>query len=258
MVKDKVKVALCQLKSSGGEEGGVARIVESIRRAGKRGCDIVCFSESLMGGIIPVNSAKVKSIQEACGLAGVWCILTENFMEKGRVHKMALLIGRDGKIKGRYRKVFLCGDHRLVEPGRKFPVFETDFGKIGIAICWDVSFSRPFVSMVRRGAKIIFCPMLWQAETWIHRTRFREIERRLLESILLARASENLVYMAFVNEYDPGLDDLIPFTAVADPHRIIRQLYGREGTIYINLDLRELQKIRRKYKALYEKEVHSL
>jgi len=76
----------------------------------------------------------------------------------------AALVGRDGGVVGIYRKVHPVAhiDTTVLEdgvtPGAEFPVFECDFGRIGIQICWDMSYADGFAALARKGAQIVVWP----------------------------------------------------------------------------------------------------
>ena len=46
-----------------------------------------------------------------------------------------------------------------VTPGDALPVFETDFGTIGMMICWDVTFPEAARTLAKQGAEVIFLPI---------------------------------------------------------------------------------------------------
>jgi predicted amidohydrolase len=74
---------------------------------------------------------------------------------------VAVLYDRQGKIQGVYEKIQLP-DSETEEgavPGSTFPVFTTDFGKIGILICWDSFFPEISRILALNGAEILFCPI---------------------------------------------------------------------------------------------------
>jgi predicted amidohydrolase len=81
-----------------------------------------------------------------------------------RYSNAALLMGRDGKVAGIYRKVHPTTDlkYELLEggmtPGTDFPVFDCDFGRIGIQICFDVCYSDGWETLAKKGAEIVFLP----------------------------------------------------------------------------------------------------
>jgi predicted amidohydrolase len=79
----------------------------------------------------------------------------------GKAYDTAVLIDRQGRIAGKYRKVHLP----LAEveggetPGSEYPVFDTDFGRIGILICWDIFFPEAVRILRLEGANIVFVPI---------------------------------------------------------------------------------------------------
>jgi predicted amidohydrolase len=64
-------------------------------------------------------------------------------------------------------------------PGNSFPVFDTDFGKIGILICWDYAFPEIPRALALNGAEILFCPIAGDvrgADTWKIIARSRAVD----------------------------------------------------------------------------------
>ena len=93
---------------------------------------------------------------------------------------MAVLIGPDGEVAGKYRKVTLpTGEvERGVAPGDDYPVFETRFGKVGMMVCYDGFFPEVARELTNRGAEVIAWPV-WGCNPQLAR----------------ARAAENHVYL---------------------------------------------------------------
>jgi predicted amidohydrolase len=77
------------------------------------------------------------------------------------VYNSAVLLGPDGQLLGKYRKV--CLPHGEVEkgiaPGHDYPVFETKFGKVGMMICYDGFFPEVARELSNRGAEVIAWPV---------------------------------------------------------------------------------------------------
>ena len=77
------------------------------------------------------------------------------------VYNVAALLGPDGKLIGKYRKV--CLPHREIEqgvtPGNDYPVFQTQFGKVGMMVCYDGFFPEVARELTNRGAEIIAWPV---------------------------------------------------------------------------------------------------
>jgi len=97
------------------------------------------------------------------------------------VYNTAVLIDRSGNLVGKYRKVYL--PYNEVEDGLTqgdyYPVFQTDFGKIGMMVCYDSEFPDPARALALQGAEIILLP-IWGAD----------------ELLVRARAYENAVFLA--------------------------------------------------------------
>ena len=76
------------------------------------------------------------------------------------VYNTAVLIDRHGSVAGEYRKVYLPREEIEggLTPGQALPVFETDFGRIGMMICWDSEYVDPARALALRGAEIVFVP----------------------------------------------------------------------------------------------------
>ncbi|MDO8544642.1 MAG: carbon-nitrogen hydrolase family protein [Opitutaceae bacterium] len=103
-----------------------------------------------------------------------------NEREKHQVFNVAVLIGPDGRVAGKYRKVALPRTEieAGVSPGREYPVFETRFGKLGMMVCYDGFFPEVARELSNRGAEVIAWPV-WGCNPELAR----------------ARACENHVYL---------------------------------------------------------------
>jgi predicted amidohydrolase len=79
----------------------------------------------------------------------------------------AVLLDRKGKVAGIYRKVFPVAsrDKDVLEggvtPGRDFPVFDCDFGRVGIQICFDFAFDEGWEVLDRKGAELV----IWSTQS---------------------------------------------------------------------------------------------
>jgi predicted amidohydrolase len=77
------------------------------------------------------------------------------------IYNVAVLIGPDGKVVGKYRKVCLPRDEVFggIAPGCDYPVFPTRFGKVGMMVCYDVFFPEVARELSNRGAEVIAWPV---------------------------------------------------------------------------------------------------
>lgn len=82
----------------------------------------------------------------------------------GAYYNTAFVIGEDGEIIGKYRKVHvpqlpLWEERTYFAPGDTgFPVFKTKSAVIGVQICWDVFFPEGFRILALKGAQVVFAP----------------------------------------------------------------------------------------------------
>jgi predicted amidohydrolase len=81
----------------------------------------------------------------------------------------AVLLDRAGKVSGVYNKVYpYWAEFDLAEPvgvGRDVPVFQTDFGRLGLAICFDVNFPEVWQRLADQGAELVIWPSAYSAGT---------------------------------------------------------------------------------------------
>ena len=96
------------------------------------------------------------------------------------IYNTAVLMGPDGSLIGKYRKVCLPPGEAAkgIAPGKDYPVFDTALGRIGLMVCYDGFFPEVARELTNRGAEIIAWPV------WGCNPRLAE-----------ARACENHVYL---------------------------------------------------------------
>jgi predicted amidohydrolase len=88
------------------------------------------------------------------------------------VYNVAALLGPDGKLAGKYRKVCLPRSEieAGVAPGSDYPVFDTRFGKLGLMVCYDGFFPEVARELSNRGADVIAWPV-WGCNPMLARGR---------------------------------------------------------------------------------------
>jgi len=240
-------IALAQIKYFDiSSRNNVEKIKKYIRLAKKRKADIVCFPESCVHktSILHKNHKLINEIKEECKKNNIWCIITEDIKIKNKPYNVALLIDRNGKIRGNYKKIHLYGDN--VNPGNKIKVFNTDFAKIGIAICWDLAFPYLFKKMKKEGAEIVFCPAQWWYDSISHEEKHEVRELKILQSLLRVRAYENVYFVTLCN---PVMDSKyqISYSAIASPTGILSEIVKKEGLITAKLNLNKIKELQSHY-----------
>lgn len=205
-MKNQFKIALAQISCrQGDKKENIRRIEQKATEARQEGADLVIFPELSLTGYtmrdqiydlaetIPGPSTTV--LEQLARKTHTHLVFgMPELTQKGRatIYNTSVLVGPRGFI-GRYRKIYLpthsvFEEKRYFRPGYRPAVFETDLGKIGLIICYDVFF--PEVSRLTRleGAEIIVCI---SASPSTRRTYF--------EILTKARAIENTVFVAYVN-----------------------------------------------------------
>jgi len=215
-MKEKFKVALAQISCKKGDKTeNMRKIQDEVAKAKKQGAGLVVFPElSLTGYIlrdqiyelaetIPGHSTTVlEKLAKKTGTYIIFGMPELSEKTQATVHNTAVLIGPDGFI-GKYHKMYLpthsvFEEKRYFRPGYQTSVFETELGKIGLIICYDIFF--PEVSRLTRlkGAQLIVCISASPA------TR-----RTFFEILTAARAIENTTFLAYVNLV--GIEDGLQF-----------------------------------------------
>jgi len=215
-MKEKIKVALAQISCKRGDKAGNIRKIErEVIKAKQQGAELVIFPELSSTGYtmrdqiyelaetIPGHSTTVlEKIAKKTGTYIIFGMPELSEKAQATVYNTAVLVGPDGFV-GKYRKMYLpthsvFEEKRYFRPGYQTAVFETELGKIGLIICYDIFF--PEVSRLARlkGAQLIVCISASPAA-----------RRTFFETLTVARAIENTAFLAYVNLV--GIEDGLQF-----------------------------------------------
>ncbi len=162
-----------------------------------------------------------------------------------QAYNSTYLIDPKGELINRYRKIhlFTLGqEHEKFIPGRHVRTVTFPWGKIGLAICFDLRFPELFRMHAKRGAQVVMIPSAWpkvRIDHWL--------------TLLKARAIENQCFMIGVNKVGKDLHGL-PLgghSAIFGPwgecHGLLK---SRPGILSVKLDLQEVKKVRKQYPFL--------
>jgi predicted amidohydrolase len=211
-MKDSV-IAICQLPSDVGtedydpREANLARALKSVDEAAGQGAQMMVFGEAYLNGYESAESTWryavgetaddpfVGRLAEECAKRQVTVIMgatTHKGTFPGDVYNSALVIGPDGVL-GTYSKTHVgsyvyAGDLLVKEKcywstGDSLPVFDTQIGKVGVEICYDVWFPEVARTLTLKGAELIInvsAALAGFEEFWDH--------------MLYARSTENCVW----------------------------------------------------------------
>lgn len=177
---------------------------------------------------------------------------------KGKIYNTIYYIDSQGKIKGTYRKINLWHPERPhLAFGNEICVFNSKFGKIGLAICWDLAFPEIYRAMVRKGAEIVVCPAFWsnQDASLTGLKHNKNAERIFIDSCCLARAYENEIIHIFCNGAGTSKEgrkkwDLSGHSQITAPFKgIIGKLdHNKEGMLIREIDTSILRDAEKAYK----------
>ncbi len=215
-MKEKVNVALAQISCKRGNKAeNIRKMENTVTKAKQQGSELVIFPELSLTGYtlrdqiyemaetIPGDSTTIlEKLAEKAETYIVFGMPELSEKTQATIYNTAVLVGPEGFI-GKYRKMYLpthsvFEERRYFRPGYQVGVFETELGKIGLIICYDIFF--PEVSRLTRleGAQLIICISASPA------TR-----RAFFETLTAARAIENTTFLAYVNLV--GIEDGLQF-----------------------------------------------
>ncbi|MCL1794294.1 MAG: carbon-nitrogen hydrolase family protein [Oscillospiraceae bacterium] len=170
------KIATTFKKRRETREENLKSMIEIIEKAGKSSPDVILLSELVYESCYDDSASNQKAQPVPGPLTGIlgeyakkyntYIIFTMNEKEKGAIYNTAVIIGRDGAVCGKYQKTHLP----LTEaewgttPGEGHRVFDLDFGRIGVLICYDQFFPENWRTLALMGAEIIFVPTMGEDE----------------------------------------------------------------------------------------------
>ena len=173
--------------------------------------------------------------------------------DAGNVYNTAYVFDRDGSQIAKHRKVHLFDidveggqyfkESDTLTAGDQCTVFDTEFGKMGICICFDIRFPELCMKMVLEGAKVIFVPASFNMTTGPAHWR----------NTFIQRAVDNQCYMVGTSDArDPDFSYVAwGHSIVTDPWgKVISELDDQPGCAVSEIDLDYVDKIRRELPLL--------
>ena len=256
-----VKVALCQTDTVGTPKENVELIARMVKEAATVGkADVAVFPEDCYYDVDSPDPAKVASpegldgffVTQMCRLAKQYHINIvagsfHRLAENGKYYNTELFINREGEIIGSYDKIHLMkamnyDESEQVEYGDHLSVFDTDIGRVGMMVCYDLRFPELARSMVLDGADIIFVPAFWPAGN--------PLPPRVdhWDTLVNATALYNLTYVVAVNQFGK-MSSEIPFgrSCVVDAWgTVIAESPNKVCITYAELDMEYQDSVRKK------------
>ena len=217
------RVALVQFSGHASKDVNVQKAEDLARQAAGNGAQIVCFPELCTTTYFcyernpaffelaePVPGPAVDRMRKVARETGTVLVYPLYENDGGTLYNTATVIGPDGELIGKYRKMSIPQILRTVgkgetpaderfyfQPGNLgFPVFDTPFGiKLGILICYDRHFPEAARTLGLKGAHLLLVPT----------ATYREWIREVWEVELRAHAIANMFYVGGVNKVGPDV-----------------------------------------------------
>jgi len=159
-------------------EQNLKSITGAIDKAGESDPDVILLSELVYETCYNGDTALDEKAQaipgELTGIIGgyakkynAYIIFTMNEKENGIIYNTAVIIDRGGAVCGKYRKTHLplAEAESGASPGNGLRVFDLDFGRVGVIICYDQYFPENSRTLALMGAEVIFIPTMGEDET---------------------------------------------------------------------------------------------
>jgi len=191
----------------------------------------------------PVNGPSItymKNIAKQKHCYIVFGMPLKDEIVEGLIYNAAVLIHPDGTTDF-YKKWFLPNagpfeEKIFFDQGEHLPVFQTDHGKIGLLICYDLNFPELTRALALQGAELLICISASPSTT-----------RKYFETLLPARALENTVFLAFINIVG-NQDDLVYWggSQAYNPlgNLLVKAPYFKESIVTCDINLKDLEPAR--------------
>ena len=276
---EKLTVGLLQLKCSTDPAANLARTIEAIREAAKRGAQIVCLEELFRSQYFcreenpdnfdlaePIPGPTTEALSKLAHQLEI--VIIASIFERraaGLYHNTAAVLDANGALLGLYRKMHIPDDPLYYEkfyftPGDLgFPNFETRYGRIGVLVCWDQWYPEGARLSSLRGANILFYPTAigWHPS---ERAEFGAAQLDAWRTIQRSHAIANGIFVAAVNRvgFEGPPDSGLEFwgsSFIADPfgQLIVEAPTNKEEILVAECDLRRMEEVRRNWPFLRDR-----
>ena len=171
------------------QEEAVSLTLERMDRLAPQKPDIVCLTETFPMAALrpsppysqlaePVPGPTTTRIGAWARAHNAYVICPIHERAEGKIFNTAVLVDRGGRVAGSYRKIHVVESEMEAGAscGRAAPAaIQTDFGRIGIQICFDVNWPEEWATLKRDGAEIVFWPSAYPGGRALYPLAWRNI-----------------------------------------------------------------------------------
>ncbi|MBR3473644.1 MAG: carbon-nitrogen hydrolase family protein [Oscillospiraceae bacterium] len=256
-MKDRLKLAVLQLRTELSRDETMKKAARMLREAAEQGAEMAVLPEMFncpyAGKYFREAAAlghedSVAALSALAKETGLWIVGGSVPEREGdKLYNTCFVFDSEGRIAARHRKVHLFDidapgmrfrESDTFSPGREITVFDTPWGKMGAAICFDVRFPELFRAMAKRGARLILLPAQFNMTTGpVH-----------WESTLRTRAVDNEVFLAACSaaRYVGFSYECWGHSLVSDPWgTLLAAADETEQILYADLDFARVDEVRR-------------
>lgn len=165
------KISLSQDEVERLQQEMIDQNIKLMKQACNLGCEVLVTTEAInfcgqqaaircdYETVIPtLKSPMVKHFSELAKERKVYLIVGVYNKRQGKFYNSAIVFNKEGEQVLIYDKVHLAGSEKdQLTHGDRYKVWESEFGKIGICICWDMQFPEVARELVLEGADLIVC-----------------------------------------------------------------------------------------------------
>lgn len=197
------KVAICQLKTTEDKSENIDKALKMIEEASIIGAELVvlpeifnspydtkCFEK--YSEIFPGETSKaMMDIAKKMGIYLVAGSIPEN--DNGKIYNTSYFYDRNGEVIAKHRKVHLFDidikggqyfkESDVLSAGKDFTIVDTDLGRIGLGICYDIRFPEYFRVLSNMGAELVVLPAAFNMTTgpahWEISIRMRAVDNQV-------------------------------------------------------------------------------
>ncbi len=257
------KVAAIQMSSTNNVDENLQTASQLIAEASNNGAKLIVLPE--MFAIMGFTATDSVAVQEPFGngkiqdflaiqakqhrvwiVSGTIPIKSEN---PNKIRAACLVYNEQGQVVARYDKAHLFDaticpvecykESNTAEPGDELVIVETPFGKLGLAVCYDVRFSAMFLEFFKQGVEIIIVSAAFVEKTGLAHWHV----------LLRARAIENFSYLIASNQWGTHASrrNTYGHSMIVDPWGKIvdEMLKPEDGIVYGEIDLDYLREKRK-------------
>ena len=250
-----MRLSLVQMPNYGSVELNLNKSIRAIEEAARNGADLVLFPEVQLTEFFPQYPGRdvrkyevslegniVKAFCDACRKHVISAVPNLYLLENGRVYDASIFIDKYGKIRGIQKMVHVAQAEQFYEQDYYTPsddgfqVFDTEFGKIGIVVCFDRHYPESIRTETLKGADLILIPTV----------NTKTEPSMMFEWELRVQAFQNSVILAMCNRV--GIEGNMHFSGesiVIDANGdVLAKADDTEQIVYVDIDLQEAKKIR--------------